>query len=56
MSKREKRSYWGRYRSFEELKVHEVQGEDYEINHISRDSPFAIMAPHGGYIEPGTSE
>lgn len=42
------------YLNFEELKAHELEGRDYAILHRESDSPFAVMAPHGGGIEPGT--
>lgn len=45
-----------RYRSFEELAAHERDGLDFQIRVHRRDSPVAIIAPHGGKIEPGTSE
>jgi phage replication-related protein YjqB (UPF0714/DUF867 family) len=45
-----------RYRSYNELAHHEVEGRDYEVHVAPRHSPIAIVAPHGGCIEPGTSE
>jgi phage replication-related protein YjqB (UPF0714/DUF867 family) len=44
------------YRSFRKLKATEGVGVDYRIHIDRRDSPVAIVAPHGGTIEPGTSE
>lgn len=46
------------YRSYGELKEHEREGEDYQIMTVTqgRDSRVAVIAPHGGQIEPGTSE
>jgi phage replication-related protein YjqB (UPF0714/DUF867 family) len=44
------------YRSFEELRQHEVEGEDYRIRIELRDPGVLIMAPHGGKIEPMTAE
>jgi phage replication-related protein YjqB (UPF0714/DUF867 family) len=41
------------YRSFAELSAHERLGKDYTIDFVERDSPVAIIAPHGGKIEPG---
>ena len=41
------------YQSFRELKAHE---RDYFIEVINRLSPITIIAPHGGNIEPHTSE
>ena len=31
----------------------EREGVDYEIETIERDSPVAVLAVHGGAIEPG---
>jgi phage replication-related protein YjqB (UPF0714/DUF867 family) len=45
-----------RYRSFEELAEHEREGFDYQIRSHPRHSPVAVIAPHGGKIEPGTAE
>jgi phage replication-related protein YjqB (UPF0714/DUF867 family) len=45
-----------RYRSFEELAGHEREGLDYQIRAHLRESAVAVIAPHGGKIEPGTSE
>ncbi len=44
------------YTSFEELARHEVEGVDYVV--ITREgvSSVAIIAPHGGAIEPGTAD
>jgi phage replication-related protein YjqB (UPF0714/DUF867 family) len=44
------------YQSFKELADHEVEGRDYRIRFELRDPCVLIMAPHGGKIEPGTSE
>ena len=46
------------YRSYEELKQTEKEGKDYTILTATdgRDSRVVVMAPHGGNIEPGTSE
>jgi phage replication-related protein YjqB (UPF0714/DUF867 family) len=44
-----------RYRSFAELRKCEREGVDYRIVAHDRRSPVAIIAPHGGYIEPPTS-
>jgi len=44
------------YPNFAELARHERAGIDYGIQ-VRRERPeFAIVAPHGGGIEPGTSE
>ena len=45
-----------RYSCFAELAAQETLGVDYRIRILRRDSPVAIVAPHGGRIEPGTSE
>ena len=44
------------YRSFQELKDQEVEGRDFRIRTDMRDSSVLVMAPHGGKIEPGTTE
>lgn len=44
------------YRSFDDLAQRERVGKDFNIFAIQRSSPIAILAPHGGGIEPGTSE
>jgi phage replication-related protein YjqB (UPF0714/DUF867 family) len=45
-----------RYSSFEQLFESETEGVDYQIICAPRDSEIVILAPHGGGIEPGTSE
>src|SRR4030095_5264141 len=44
------------YKNFAELARKEVAGVDYRILLRRETSSFAIVAPHGGGIEPGTSE
>lgn len=44
------------YRSFAELSRREREGQDWRRILRRRQSAFAILAPHGGGIEPGTSE
>lgn len=44
-----------KYDSFASLAAHEVFEVDYCIRLSVRQSPVAILAPHGGWIEPGTS-
>lgn len=44
------------YKSFKELSNQEVEGKDYRIRICFRDRGVVIMAPHGGKIEPMTSE
>lgn len=43
-----------KYRNFNELKKHEREGADYVIEMRKGVSGVAIIAPHGGGIEPGT--
>jgi phage replication-related protein YjqB (UPF0714/DUF867 family) len=45
-----------KYANFAELARKEVAGVDYRILLRRATSSFAIVAPHGGGIEPGTSE
>lgn len=45
-----------RYRSYTELERCEIEGQDYRIRVSRRASGIVVMAPHGGGIEPGTSE
>ena len=45
------------YRGFADLAAAQVRGRDFEIDVQRRpDSPVAVIAPHGGRIEDGTSE
>jgi phage replication-related protein YjqB (UPF0714/DUF867 family) len=44
------------YKSFKDLKRKEKEGKDFRRTVINRKSAVAIVAPHGGEIEPGTSE
>jgi phage replication-related protein YjqB (UPF0714/DUF867 family) len=45
------------YTSFAELDVHERFGTDYRVRRVERPAaPVAIIAPHGGGIEVGTSQ
>lgn len=43
------------YSNFAQLAAREVEGVHYRIHVVARPSPIAIVAPHGGWIEPGTS-
>jgi phage replication-related protein YjqB (UPF0714/DUF867 family) len=45
------------YNSFQELKIHEKEGVDFSIKVLKkkRSLAAAILAPHGGSIEPRTS-
>jgi phage replication-related protein YjqB (UPF0714/DUF867 family) len=45
-----------KYGSFAQLARHEVEGKDYRIRSRHRSGAPVIIAPHGGSIEPGTSE
>lgn len=45
-----------RYENFAALAAREVEGLHYRIRLVARPSPIAIVAPHGGLIEPGASE
>jgi phage replication-related protein YjqB (UPF0714/DUF867 family) len=45
-----------KYHSFEELSRSETSGIDFSISVRRAVDLFAIVAPHGGGIEPGTSE
>ncbi len=44
------------YDSFAALAANEIEGVHYRIRVVARPSPVAVVAPHGGLIEPGTSE
>lgn len=44
-----------RFRNFSELTCHAKAGKDFVIEVRKGKSGFAIMAPHGGGIEPGTA-
>ena len=43
-----------KYANYNELKQHEREGEDYVILLREGNSRIALIAPHGGGIEPGT--
>ena len=45
-----------KYTSFSHLAEAETHGEDFCIRVVERGSTVAVIAPHGGGIEPGTSE
>ena len=45
-----------KYHSYKELKKNETLGKDYRIRKRYGKSGIVIMAPHGGGIEPGTTE
>jgi len=44
------------YRNFKELANQEMEGVDYQIRTNLRTGSVLVMAPHGGKIEPGTTE
>ena len=44
------------YQGFTDLAKSQVRGKDYEIVACFRSSRVAVIAPHGGHIEPRTSE
>lgn len=44
------------YQSFIELAANNLEGKDFKINVQDRESGILVMAFHGGFIEPGTSE
>ena len=44
------------YGSYADLAAGEAEGVDYRIRVIDRASPIAVVAPHGGRIEAGTSQ
>ena len=43
-----------RYENFAHLARHEREGRDYRIHAVARASPVLVLAPHGGFMEPGT--
>lgn len=45
-----------RYRDFASLASEQREGVDYRVVAVPRQSGVAVIAPHGGFIEPGTSE
>jgi phage replication-related protein YjqB (UPF0714/DUF867 family) len=45
-----------RYRTFDHLAANQRLGIDYRIRVVDRRTQIAILAPHGGRIEPHTSE
>lgn len=44
------------YNGFNDLKKYEELNKDYKISIRDAGSPITIIAPHGGKIEPGTSD
>jgi len=45
-----------KYVSFAQLAASEMHGRDYQIVVNDRSNRVSIIAPHGGYVEPGTSQ
>ncbi|WP_223300105.1 poly-gamma-glutamate hydrolase family protein [Methyloversatilis sp. RAC08] len=45
-----------RYRRYAELAAEQVEGRDYRVTVLYRGSGIAVIAPHGGRIERGTSD
>lgn len=45
-----------KYSSFQSLRSSECEGSDFRVECADRGSRYLILAPHGGFIEPGTSE
>jgi phage replication-related protein YjqB (UPF0714/DUF867 family) len=45
-----------RYKNFAELAAHEKENTDFRVRSEMRRDAVAVIAPHGGGIEPGTSE
>jgi len=45
-----------KYTGFKELTRHEIEGVDYVILARKGTSSIAVIAPHGGGIEPGTAD
>jgi phage replication-related protein YjqB (UPF0714/DUF867 family) len=46
----------GKYKDFDTLNRFETAGKDFEIQSRDGTSGIAVVAPHGGGIEPGTAE
>lgn len=44
------------YHNFADLAANERPKIDYRIRYVDRSTPFVILAPHGGRMEPDTSE
>jgi phage replication-related protein YjqB (UPF0714/DUF867 family) len=44
------------YRNFGDLAAHEKENSDFRVRSEQRPGAIAVIAPHGGGIEPGTSE
>jgi len=44
------------YSNFRDLEGSEMEGDAWIREYVNRSSPILVMAPHGGWIEPFTSE
>ena len=44
------------YKNFVDLAAHEKENSDFRVRSQERHGAAAVIAPHGGGIEPGTSE
>jgi len=45
-----------KYKSFHQLQRNEREGIDYKVHFRFGESGIAVIAPHGGVVEPGTTE
>lgn len=45
-----------RYENFAQLSAENEEGRDFRVRHVDREAETAIIAPHGGTIEPETAE
>jgi phage replication-related protein YjqB (UPF0714/DUF867 family) len=45
-----------KYSSFEKMRSEQKEGIDYEIEIVNRHTSVALIAPHAGHIETGTTE
>ena len=56
MKRKKMAAHTDRYKSFAELRSSEPEKLAYRFQVVKRHTGLAIIAPHGGGIEPGTSE
>lgn len=45
-----------KYENFAALAANEMEGVHYRIHLAARPSPLAVLAPHGGHMEPGSRQ
>ncbi len=45
-----------KYNNYKQLSENETEGKDYNVHYRHGKSGIVVMAPHGGGIEPGTTE